>query len=136
MTERDTPDALQSDLRTDWHRYVDSLVPLRPALFAYCRRLTGTVWDAEDLTQDTLIRAFGRWGVTRPQIRHPRTYLLRTATNVWIDLQRRRATEARSSDALSAEPPRARAPRPRATFAMRALGSCSASHLRSRQLWC
>jgi RNA polymerase sigma-70 factor (ECF subfamily) len=103
MTERDKPDALPRDLRTDWHRYVDSLVPLRPTLYAYCRRLTGTVWDAEDLVQDTLIRAFGRWGVTRPRIRHPRAYLLRTATHVWIDLQRRRATETRSSDAVSAE---------------------------------
>jgi hypothetical protein len=40
MTERDKPDALPRDLRTDWHRYVDSLVPLRPVLFAYCRRLS------------------------------------------------------------------------------------------------
>ena len=29
MGERDKPDALRGDLRTDWHRYVDALVPLR-----------------------------------------------------------------------------------------------------------
>jgi RNA polymerase sigma-70 factor (ECF subfamily) len=111
MAERDKPDALPRDLRTDWHRYVDALVPLRPALYRYCRGLTGTVWDAEDLVQDTLIRAFGRFGVTRPKIQHPRTYLMRTATNVWIDLQRRRATQARGSDEVSAATtPRAKDP--------------------------
>lgn len=105
MTDRDETSALQNDLRTDWHRYVDELVPLRPALYGYCRKLTGSVWDAEDLVQDTLVRAFGRLGVTRPRIQHPRSYLLRTATNVWIDLQRRRATQQRRSDEVAAESP-------------------------------
>ncbi|MGH7289423.1 MAG: RNA polymerase sigma factor [Myxococcota bacterium] len=96
MVERETPGTLGDDLRTAWHRYVDMLVPLRPALYGYCRRLAGNVWDAEDLAQDTLLRAFGQWGVTSPSIRNPRAYLLRTATNVWIDLLRRRETEARA----------------------------------------
>jgi RNA polymerase sigma-70 factor, ECF subfamily len=96
MAELETPDTLRDDLCTAWHRYVDMLVPLRPALYCYCRRLAGNVWDAEDLVQDTLLRAFGRWGVTYPEIRQPRAYLLRTATNVWIDTLRRRETEARA----------------------------------------
>jgi len=96
MAELETPDTLRDDLRTAWHRYVDLLVPLRPALYGYCRRLAGNVWDAEDLVQDTLLRAFGRWGVTYPEIRDLRAYLLRTATNVWIDTLRRRETEARA----------------------------------------
>jgi RNA polymerase sigma-70 factor (ECF subfamily) len=96
MVERETPATLGDDLRTAWHRYVDMLVPLRPALYGYCRRLSGNVWDAEDLAQDTLLRAFGQWGVTSPSIRNPRAYLLRTATNVWIDRLRRRETEARA----------------------------------------
>jgi len=78
MVERETSDALGEELRAAWHRYVDLLVPLRPALYAYCRRLSGNVWDAEDLAQDTLLRAFGQWGVTSPSIRNPRAYLLRT----------------------------------------------------------
>src|SRR5881409_3866995 len=96
MAELETPDALRDDLRTAWHRYIDMLVPLRPALYGYCRRLAGNVWDTEDLVQDTLLRAFGHWGVTYPAIRDPRAYLLRTATNVWIDTLRRRDTEARA----------------------------------------
>src|SRR5919204_3686989 len=105
MSEIDTPDTLRDDLRTAWHRYIDMLVPLRPALYGYCRRLAGNAWDAEDLAQDTLLRAFGQWGVTYPPIRNPRAYLLRIATNVWIDTLRRRETEARgpsSGDAAAA----------------------------------
>jgi RNA polymerase sigma-70 factor (ECF subfamily) len=94
--EVDPRDRLDDDLRAAWHRYVDLLVPLRPMLHGYCRRLTRNLWDAEDLVQDTLLRAFAHWGVTYPGIRDPRAYLLRTATNVWIDTLRRRETEARA----------------------------------------
>jgi RNA polymerase sigma-70 factor (ECF subfamily) len=89
-------DALHDDLRGAWQRFVDELAPLRPALHAYCRRLTGNVWDAEDLVQDALLRAFGQWGVTEPVIRNLRAYLLRTATHVWIDTLRRRQREPRA----------------------------------------
>jgi RNA polymerase sigma-70 factor (ECF subfamily) len=104
MAELETPDALRDDLRAAWHRYVDALAPLRPALHGYCRRLAGNVWDGEDLVQDTLLRAFGQWGITAPPILNPRAYLLRTATNVWIDTLRRRERETRapqvSADAI------------------------------------
>jgi RNA polymerase sigma-70 factor (ECF subfamily) len=95
MAELET-NTLRDDLRTAWHRFIDMLVPLRPPLFGYCRRLAGNVWDAEDLVQDTLLRAFGQWGVTFPEIRDSRAYLLRIATNAWIDTLRRRETEARA----------------------------------------
>ncbi|HJW71007.1 MAG TPA: sigma-70 family RNA polymerase sigma factor [Candidatus Binatia bacterium] len=93
MPDVEIPDTLRDDLRAAWHRYVDMLVPLRPDLHRYCRWLAGNIWDAEDLVQDTLVRAFGRWGVTYPEVREPRAYLLRTATNVWIDTLRRREKE-------------------------------------------
>ena len=94
MGEVELPDALRDELRNAWHRYVDLLAPLRPALHGYCRRLTGNLWDAEDLVQDTLLRAFATLGSIHHQIRNPRAYLLRTATNLWIDTLRRRGTEA------------------------------------------
>jgi RNA polymerase sigma factor (sigma-70 family) len=97
--------SLDDELRSAWHRYVDALTPLRPALHGYCRRLAGNLWDAEDLVQDTLLRAFGQWGVTNGGIREPRAYLLRTATNVWIDTLRRRQTEARAPDASPEDEP-------------------------------
>ena len=100
------PETLNGPLRSAWHAYVDALAPLRPALYGYCRRLTGNIWDAEDLAQDALLRAFGQWGVTMPRIRDPRAYLLRTATNVWIDRLRQREREVRATAAsLELQPP-------------------------------
>ncbi len=94
MADLELPDALRDDLRAAWHQYIDLLAPLRPALSGYCRRLTGNIWDAEDLVQDTLLRAFGTLGSTFTRVANPRAYLLRTATNCWIDTVRRRGSEA------------------------------------------
>jgi RNA polymerase sigma-70 factor, ECF subfamily len=87
-------DELRGDLRAAWHGFVDATAPLRPVLHAYCRRLTGTIWDAEDLVQDTLLRAFASWGVTHPAIADPKSYLLRIATNLWVDRLRREGLHA------------------------------------------
>jgi hypothetical protein len=111
---------------------------LRPALHGYCRRLAGNLWDAEDLAHDTLLRAFGQWGVTTPEIRNPRAYLLRTATNVWIDTLRRRETEARAPLANPEDARRrTRSRRRRATCEMPDRDSWSGSHPRSapRSCW-
>lgn len=96
MADADPTEMLRADLRTAWHRFVDLLIPVRPSLHAYCRRLAGNVWDAEDLVQESLLRAFGQWGVTDGAVRDPRAYLARIATNVWIDVVRRRETERRA----------------------------------------
>lgn len=85
--------ALRDDTRTAWHVYLDSLNAFRPDLFRYCRKLTGDVWDAEDLAHDTLIRGFATLGIVHRDIERPRAYLLRIATNLWIDRVRRRALE-------------------------------------------
>jgi len=100
MADPELPDALRDELRAAWHRYVDLLAPLRPALHRYCRRLTGNLWDAEDLAQETLLRAFGTLGSLHQTVENPRAYLFRVATNLWIDTLRRRGTEA---DALAAQ---------------------------------
>jgi RNA polymerase sigma-70 factor (ECF subfamily) len=122
MAEEETPDVLRDELRTAWHRYIDMLAPLRPALHGYCRRLAGNVWDAEDLCQDTLLRAFGQLGQVNHEIRSPRAYLLRTATNVWIDELRRRETQARAPVAALDDAPATGAD-PETTSSMRAAGS-------------
>jgi RNA polymerase sigma-70 factor (ECF subfamily) len=105
VADLELPDALCDDLRAAWHRYIDLLAPLRPALHGYCHRLTGNLWDAEDLVQDTLLRAFGALGSVFSPIANPRAYLLRTATNLWIDAVRRRGSEAAALAAQ--EPPEA-----------------------------
>jgi RNA polymerase sigma-70 factor (ECF subfamily) len=83
----------QKRVRGPWRRYLDALAPLRPDLHRYCCRLTGNVWDGEDLVQDTLIRVFSLLGKIDVQLQNPRAYLVRTATNLWIDRARRAARE-------------------------------------------
>jgi RNA polymerase sigma-70 factor (ECF subfamily) len=96
MADPQGPDGMRDELRAAWHRYVDLLAPLRPDLHRYCRRLTGNVWDAEDLVQDTLLRAFGQLGLIHHRIQSPLAYLLRTASHAWIDRARRSDAEARA----------------------------------------
>ncbi len=84
---------VQPQVRLPWRRYLDALVPLRPALHRYCSRLTGNIWDGEDLAQDTLVRVFSLLGKIDADLENPRAYLIRTATNLWIDRTRRRTIE-------------------------------------------
>jgi RNA polymerase sigma-70 factor, ECF subfamily len=98
MSTLELPDDLRDDLRAAWHRYIDFVAPLRPSLHNYCRRLTGNLWDAEDLVQDALLRAFGTLGSVHESVRNPRAYLLRAATNLWIDQVRRRERERGAVD--------------------------------------
>jgi len=99
-----TDDAARA-LRRAWFTYLDEIEPLRSPLHAYGMRLTGNVWDAEDLVQDTLLKGFamiGRGDLHGPgsPVASPRAYLFRTATNLWLDGQRRRTRER----AILAEP--------------------------------
>ncbi len=85
---------VQADVRRPWRRYLDALAPLRPALHRYCCRLTGSVWDGEDLMQDALLRVFGLLGKIDADLTNPKAYFIRTATHLWIDEQRRLARHA------------------------------------------
>src|SRR5215471_14783721 len=93
MTQSANPFAVQRSVRRPWRRYLDQLTEHRPALHAYCRRLTGNVWDGEDLVQDTLVRVFSLLGKTDARLENPKAYLIRTAANLWIDRVRRSARE-------------------------------------------
>ena len=68
---------LSDDLSATWVQFVDAIEPLRGALHTYCRTLTHSVWDAEDLVQETLLRAFGSMGAGYPKIDSPRAFLFR-----------------------------------------------------------
>ena len=85
--------SVQRRVRRPWRKFLDSLEPERPALYRYCYGLTGNVWDAEDLVQDTLLRVFGQLGKVDANIKNPRSYLIRTATHMWIDRTRRSKLE-------------------------------------------
>jgi len=103
-------DETAKTIRRLWFDYLGAIEPVRPKLYAYCLRLTGSVFDAEDLVQETLLRAFavvgrGDLGMGPSIIRDGRAYLGRVATNLWIDVQRRRAHET-AERGVSLEPPR------------------------------
>jgi RNA polymerase sigma-70 factor (ECF subfamily) len=92
-------------LRRAWFDYLDVAEPVRAPLHAYGLKLTGNIWDAEDLVQEALLKGFamiGRGdlhGAGSP-VANARAYLFRTATHLFIDAQRRKARER----AILAEP--------------------------------
>jgi RNA polymerase sigma-70 factor (ECF subfamily) len=97
--------ALAASLRTSWHGFLETYEPLRSHLYRYCRHLTRSPWDAEDLAQDTLARAFvtlGQMGEAPP---NPRAWLFRVASNLWLDQVRKRRREAPLSDAIEGTTP-------------------------------
>jgi RNA polymerase sigma-70 factor, ECF subfamily len=81
---------LPATVQSSWHRFLDVYEPLRPDLYRYCRYLTRSAWDAEDLAQDTLARAFVTLGCLFRDIpANPKAWLFRVASNLWIDRNRR-----------------------------------------------
>jgi RNA polymerase sigma-70 factor, ECF subfamily len=83
-------------LRESWPGFLESFEPLRPALYRYCRHLTRSPWDAEDLAQDVLSRAFVTLAQMDGALPNPRAWLFRVASNLWID--RTRAAEQRRDE--------------------------------------
>jgi RNA polymerase sigma-70 factor (ECF subfamily) len=83
-------DALLASVRAAQRAFFGRIDPLRPELHRYCRRLTGNVWDAEDLVQETLTRAFARAAGTFQSVDRPLAWLVRIATNAYLDGWRRR----------------------------------------------
>jgi DNA-directed RNA polymerase specialized sigma24 family protein len=70
MAQERISDQTAKLLREAWYRYLDTIEPARSPLYRYCRRITGDIWDAEDLLQDTLLRGFGAIG--RGEVRQNR----------------------------------------------------------------
>src|SRR5438309_11605745 len=103
-------DGLRHDLETSWHRFLDLYEPLRPELYRYCRHLTRSPWDADDLVQDALFRAFAKLGCMNEPPENPRAWLFRVASNLWIDRIRTVQPEPDSDPerASSSEPRAAR----------------------------
>ena len=69
----------------NWRGFLDVCEPLRPELFRYCRYLTRSPWDADDLVQDTLARAFVTLACVHQELANPRAWLFRVASNVWLN---------------------------------------------------
>jgi RNA polymerase sigma-70 factor, ECF subfamily len=84
----------------------DRLVePFRTELLAYCYRMLGSAHDAEDLVQDTYLRAWrarGQYDETRSSLR---TWLYRIATNACLTASEVRARRPLPSGLVGASDP-------------------------------
>jgi DNA-directed RNA polymerase specialized sigma24 family protein len=89
---------LPRSVRSSWHGFLETYEPLRTDLYRYCRHLTRSPWDAEDLAQDTLARAFVTLGQMGDAPPNPRAWLFRVAYNLWVDRTRRRREEPLDAD--------------------------------------
>lgn len=75
------------ETKSTWDKYWEIVAPYRAELWNFCRKITGSPWDAEDLLQDTLLKTFASLSALshRAQPLKTRSYLFRVATNHWID---------------------------------------------------
>lgn len=89
MTDLDAD--LLAGVRDARRAFLRNVEPHRPDLYRYCRRLTGNAWDAEDLVQDTLAKAFARAAQSHAGVDNVAAWLVRVATNAYIDGVRRAA---------------------------------------------
>jgi RNA polymerase sigma-70 factor (ECF subfamily) len=102
--------SLAEPVNRSWRSFVEQCEPLRPELYRYCRYLAGSPWEAEDLVQDALMRSFVTIGCMHQEIRSPRAWLLRVASNLWLNRVRgarellREAPEAAADDDGAADP--------------------------------
>ena len=75
------------------------MVLLMPRLRRFALALTGSRHQADDLVQDTMVRAMGASAdATRPN--HVEGWMLRIMRNVWVDAQRAKRVRLQHADAL------------------------------------
>jgi RNA polymerase sigma-70 factor, ECF subfamily len=89
-----------ADRRRAYDRFVRETEPVRDFLFWNAKRLTRQPADAEDLVQETLLKAFSSFD-SYTEGTHVKSWLSRIMTNAWID--RHRWTQRRPSEQLSAD---------------------------------
>ena len=81
----------------------DLVAPWRSEVLAHCYRMLGSLHDAEDATQETMLRGWRSLGTFEGRS-SPRTWLIRIATNVCIDSANRSGARAVPMDLTPASP--------------------------------
>ncbi len=85
-------------------RFREQVLPELPVLLRVARRLTRDPVDAEDLVQDTLVRAYRAF--ERFDGRHPRAWLLTILRNTHINLVRKRRPDLLDDEVAARVPAR------------------------------
>lgn len=68
---------------------------IRQTLMRYCISITGSIWDAEDLVQETCLKAMSVITGEQEHV-NPEAYLFRIARNKWIDQVRKKQRAAKN----------------------------------------
>ena len=82
--------------------FAEAVLPHLDRLYGYCVRLANDPVDAEDLLQDTLVRAMRGFGELR-DVAHAKSWLFAIATNSWRDTARSRGREVMTTTLDDAE---------------------------------
>lgn len=67
--------------------FAEITLPLQGDLKRYCLAKAGSAWDADDLLQETMVKAY-RWHVRFPERALTKPFLFRIAANAWVDICR------------------------------------------------
>jgi RNA polymerase sigma-70 factor (ECF subfamily) len=81
-------------------RFERDAIPLLDQLYSAAQRLTRSRADAEDLVQETMLRAYTRFGLFREGT-HLKAWLMRIMHNIWINNHHK--TRRRPAEQLSDE---------------------------------
>ncbi|WP_435168834.1 RNA polymerase sigma factor [Paenibacillus glycanilyticus] len=79
----------KNKLDSGYETFAVMTLPLQGDLRRYCLAKAGSAWDADDLLQESLIKAY-RWHLRFPDRELTKPFLFRIASNSWIDICRSR----------------------------------------------
>jgi RNA polymerase sigma-70 factor (ECF subfamily) len=82
--------------------FLETITHLRPSLHRYCSRMTGSVFDGEDVVQDTLFHAYRKLD-TFDDSRPLEPWLFRIAHNQCISFLRRQRARLKTQSATAVE---------------------------------